>query len=527
MEQLPRTRNGSLAFYRSFLADAARKGPAHLWQAKRWLCRNDLFYLLVVVCKRKDIDRPWLFARCREVCENPNGYLDLWARFHYKSTIITFAQSLQDILASHGEDPEPRYDGREVTIGIFSFNRPTAKSFLRQIKYELETNEDLFSLFPDVLWEKPGKQSPKWSEDDGLIVKRKTNPKEATVEAWGAIDAMPTGKHYYIRVYDDMITKDAVTNPEMIQKVTDSWALSLNLGTPGGVARYIGTRYALFDTYATMMQRGIPPRLHPCTSDGSEDFSKAVLVDAAFLAEQRTLQGPYVFGAQMLLNPIADKAQGFKIEWLRRWPARSSHNLNIVLIVDPASGKKKTSDYTTMWVVGLGGDKNYYVLDVVRDRLNLADRTRNLFALHRKWRPTRVGYEQYGLQADIEHMKYVMDHENYRFDITELGGSLAKPDRIKTMIPVFEQGRVFLPEHGIVRHNYEGHAQDLIKIFIEEEYMPFPVLMHDDMLDAMARLNDPDFAPSFPEPVDESSEPKWMREMTEISDRTGDDVAIL
>lgn len=49
----------------------------------RALCRRDLFFLLTRVCNRKDIDRDWLFERCREVQLNPNGYLDLWSREHY------------------------------------------------------------------------------------------------------------------------------------------------------------------------------------------------------------------------------------------------------------------------------------------------------------------------------------------------------------------------------------------------------------------------------------------------------------
>jgi hypothetical protein len=34
--------------------------------------------------------------------------------------------------------------------------------------------------------------------------------------------------------------------------------------------------------------------------------------------------------------------------------------------------------------------------DLLRDRLNLKERGDALFALHRRWRPRRVGYEQYG-----------------------------------------------------------------------------------------------------------------------------------
>ena len=131
------------------------------------LCKNDLFFLLTRACKRRDIDRQWLFDRCKEVQANPDGYLDLWAREHYKSTIITFGKSIQDIL----KDPN-------ITIGIFSHTRPIAKDFLKQIKTELEQNQFLKDYFPEVLYQNPEKESPKWSLDSGIRVKRTENPKE-------------------------------------------------------------------------------------------------------------------------------------------------------------------------------------------------------------------------------------------------------------------------------------------------------------------------------------------------------------
>ena len=118
-----------------------------------------------------------------------NGVLDLWAREHYKSTVITFAGSIFRIIRSHGIEPP---DKREVTIGIFSHTKPIAKGFLRQIKYELETNDHLQMVFDDIFYANPRKEASKWTEDEGITVKRKSNPKEATVEAHGLVDGQPT-----------------------------------------------------------------------------------------------------------------------------------------------------------------------------------------------------------------------------------------------------------------------------------------------------------------------------------------------
>jgi predicted phage terminase large subunit-like protein len=167
------------------------------------------------------------------------------------------------------------------------------------------------------------------------------------------------------------------------------------------------------------------------------------------------------------------------------------------LLVDPASAKKKGSDYTTMWVIGLATDGNFYALAMLRDRLNLTERADRLFAMHREWRPLQTRYEKYGMQADIEHIKSRMEEENYRFDIVEVGGQTKKTDRIGRLIPIFEQGKFWLPKSFYVT-DYQKTSVNLVHSFIEEEYMAFPVSIHDDMLDALSRIVEPDLRLIWP-----------------------------
>ena len=404
----------------------------------------------------------------------------------HNSTILSFALTIQDIL----KNPE-------ITCGIFSCTRPLAKRLLRQIKFEFEANARLKTLFPDILYADPRKEAPKWSEDDGIIVKRKTNPAAATVEAWGLVDGQPTGKHFSLMVYDDVVTRESVTTPDMIRKVTEAWELSRNLSAHGGRTRYIGTRYHMNDTYHVMMERdAAKPRIYPATIDGTPD-GEPVFLDRETLATKRREMGPFTFAAQMLQNPTADDAQGFDRAWIRHTRLQSTDGMNIYIVVDPASEKKKDSDYTVFMVVGLGSDENYYIIDMVRDRMNLTERAKKLMELHRMYRPKAVGYEKYGMMADVEFARYLQQQENYRFDITELGGTMPKNDRIRRLVPLFEQGRVYLPM-SLHYVDYQGRSSDLVRDFVDHEYISFPVSRHDDMMDCLARIADPDLGAVFP-----------------------------
>lgn len=520
----------TLAFYDAFL----RMHPTDSDHAL--LALNDLFYLLVGLCHRRDAIHPWIFDRVREVEAEPDNCLDLWARGHYKSTIITFAKTIQDIL----DDPE-------LTVGIFSYSRQTAQKFLLQIMQELERNESLKSAFPDVLYWSPAKESPRWSIDKGILVKRRSNPKEATVEAHGLVEGQPTGVHFQLLNFDDMIEQRNVTNPEQIQKATEAWELSDNLGVGDGTRkRYVGTRYLIGDTYETMIDRKVVKvRLHPATHNGRED-GEPVFLSPETWAKKRIEQRS-TLASQMLQNPAAGKQAMFDPAWYRPYEIRPV-TMNVYIMMDPSRGRTKRSDRTAVAVIGVDAQSNKYLLDGARHRMKLSERWDMLLHLQRKWRDAtgvqmlRVGYERFGQQSDDEYfqerMRALKDAED-QFAIDELAwpneGANSKKDRVQRLQPDFEGGKFFLPpiirhpefgdsywkynpvsftidyrpvqgptnlmramEHqgtkyripkAIVRRDEEGNIYDVTKALMDEMLI-FPFALHDDMVDVTSRIYD-------------------------------------
>lgn len=403
---------------------------------------NDRFFLLTVLLRREDATHSWLYDRCREVEARPDGYLDLWARFHFKSTIITFAGGIQEALC----DPE-------IRIGILSNTKDISEKFVAQIKGELETNELLVRIYSDVLWDKPRRDAPSWSVDKGLTLKRKGNPKEATFEAHG-LDALPTGRHFPLLIYDDVITLRNVSNPEQINKATVGVEMSDNLGDLGCTRKwFIGTRYSFADTYGQLLEHQIAiPRIYPATHNGRLDGKPVLLSDERW-AEVKKAQRTTV-AAQMLQNPTAGQDNLFRAEWLKGFYVRPAM-MNVYIMADPSLGIHKTSDRTAMAVVGIDSNLNKYLLDGFCHRMNLTEKWKNLRDLHKKWsnmhgvQLVKVGYERYGQQADAQYFEERMKEEGVRFNIEELNWTRnrqgeSKAHRVGRLEPDFTGGSFFV-----------------------------------------------------------------------------------
>lgn len=220
--------------------------------------------------------------------------------------------------------------------------------------------------------------------------------------------------------------------------------------------------------------------------------------------------GMSAFVGQYLQRPSPEGGGEFKAHWLQYYDAHNrkftAHGMNVYILYDPANTKKNKErvdpDYTAIVVVGLAPDNNYYLLDIVRDRFNPTERVNTLFDLHQKWNkksgksPT-VAVEQYGMMTESFYIEKEMSERNYRFHVVEVKGQVKKEDRIRKLIPLFENQRIYLPKY-LLYDSIDGDTYDLVEKFVKEELTVFPVGRHDDMIDAFARILDKDLNAAFP-----------------------------
>lgn len=389
----------------------------------------------------------------------------------HNSTIITFGQTIQDILASHGNDPLPEWNGREATVGIFSFNRPSAKKFLKQIKIELENNKELQILFPDILYTNPKRDSPKWSEDEGLVVKRKSNPRESTIEASGLVDGQPTGMHYLIMVYDDVVTLESARSIEMIRKTTDAWGISLALSAQGGFERYVGTFYADGDTYHDIIEnKGAIKRVFPATDDGTVTGTP-VLFSQEYL-NKKMAGGAYNFACQYLCNPIPDDNAYFSKDdfgWYD--PEKLPEELWICGASDYAV-TEGGGDATEHGIAGLTKDSDLLILDWWHGHTTADVWIEKQLDLAKLWKPMVWGAEGGPIRRSIEpFLKKRIQERNEWIRLEWLPNVGDKPTKCRSFQARAKQHKVFLPRNT-------PWALELVAQLIR-----FPKAVRDDKVD--------------------------------------------
>lgn len=209
--------------------------------------------------------------------------------------------------------------------------------------------------------------------------------------------------------------------------------------------------------------------------DGSLLFPERLTHE--FLAQARITMGSYLFANQYQNEVIPEGEKKFKKEWNRRFTDLPDRLLNFAFI-DPALGQEKVHDYTALVVVSVDTEKNWYVRHASHQRISPSQIIQLCFDVHARWNPSVIGIESVAFQQALaifaaEEAK----RRGVNLPVTPVprSGNKTKEMRILSLVPRFEWGTLFLAPN----------LHDL-----EIELSQFPRGRHDDILDALASIED-------------------------------------
>jgi hypothetical protein len=210
-------------------------------------------------------------------------------------------------------------------------------------------------------------------------------------------------------------------------------------------------------------------------------------------------------------NPDANQGRRFKFEWLTFYKKRVMPlKFPAYMLTDPSKGEDPKSDPTVIGVFVATPEKRLLLVDGVVGRLDLDDNAREHIRLIRKWRPVRWLYEEYGMVRDAWFLERELKKAGVNLKPIPVGRRgprhmLSKETRIEGLIPMFREGIICIPDTDMIQMPMidlgEDEPQNIVDYFVNREYLEYAgdnSIDHDDFLDMMTRLQEPELGIRYP-----------------------------
>ncbi len=395
---------------------------------------------------------------------------------------------------------------------------------IKQLKFikDILTGDRYRYLWPDMV-EKDDARREKWTESEIAVdhPQRKEDAIRDPSIFTAGLTSNIVGMHCDIAVLDDVVVQSNAYLEDGRDKVKDQYSYLSSIEGTGAKEWVVGTRYHPKDLYSDLIGMEIHTydelgkvRTSTPLFDVFRDGGVPVEDGGQFLwPREKQLDGKWFgFNAEELakkksqyLNQIHFRAQYYNDphdidsspinrdlfqyydqNYLSnkdgRWYFKGKR-LNVVAAVDFAYSTGKKSDYTSVVVIGVDGDANYFVLDIDRFKTDrISDYFGRILKLYEKW-----GFRKIRAEVSVAQTVIVKDlKENY---IRPYGLSLtveefrpsrwqgSKEERIMaTLEPKYANRQVW--------HYHGGNCQPL------EEELIFTNPSHDDIKDALASAID-------------------------------------
>jgi len=397
-------------------------------------------------------------------------------RSTFKSTFFTVGRSIQAICQNRNE----RILIANATLG-------NAQKFLGEVKDQFRRNDLLKKLYGEFYDPKS-----RWNEDEIDVIGKGLGSKEANITAVG-VGGNLVSQHYSRIICDDLVNNENSATRFQADKVIDWWKKAFSLLDYDGEMLIIGTRWSYYELYSWIQEKfgeEIDVYIRGAYKDDGKLYFPELLSEEK-LTELKGLQGSYIFSSFYLNNPVDEASALIKKSQIKYWgegDAKLPVNLNVFAVCDPAVSQAETADESSIVVVGVDTDNNWWVLEVRSGQWTTFELIEQLFAVHAQWKPITMTLEVIGQAQGI--MLPIHDEEDRRKIYLPLMEITSRPQvrkeiRIRSVLqPRFERGKVFI-------------KRDMFDL--EEQIIHFPRSKRDDMIDALTDVEDIAYSAETPD----------------------------
>lgn len=463
------------------------------YQHIRRKCKEDLLFLNGIL--GHDRLSPNLHGHlCQWTARNNDWQFRciLLPRGHFKSTIMTLADTIQIVLPDVTLDgqPWPRNLGKECRTLICHETDGQASNFLFAITGHILGNHLLMGLFPEIV---PSPRQHRINRHE-LELPRENSWPEPTIDTMG-VGGRSQGRHYNFIKFDDLIGDKARDSSVVMQSAKEWFDNTQSFFSKFAVDHFdlIGTRWAFDDLYSHVFERYEDELLkyirgveEPTGPNGEmvpifpEEFPLRKLL---ILRKNKK-----VWTAQYANNP-EEGATEFDKSW-KRWfhwvgynqlvvfsgkaeTRINARDLDINILFDPAMSGKAG-------IVVTGSDRlnRVFILEALKDEWKPPQVCDLIFKLVARWRPRCVAVEEVLFSGLFKHwFESEMKLRNQYFNVVPIspvvgGRAQSKPMRVRGLSNYFSGGNIYFATSG---------QEDLIK-----EYDSFGATEDYHMLDALA-----------------------------------------
>lgn len=409
----------------------------------------------------------------------------------------------------------------ETTVIYLSATATLAENQLYAIK-SIFDSKIYRRYWPEMTHIEEGKRE-RWNVSEIMVdhPKRKAEGvRDATVKAVG-LTATTTGLHADVLVYDDVVVPENAYTTENRNKVAAALSQFASIRNAGGITMAAGTRYHPNDQYSTFKNQIVNTYDESGQLVGKkprwEIFERVVETHGEFLWPRQYRPDGRWFGFDdSILSEIKseyeDKTQFYAQYYNNPEDPESvkldrssfmyynpkfltyedgwyyqGNKLNVYAAIDFAFSLSAKADYTSIVVVGVNSENEYYVLDIERFKTdNIKDYFNAILDTYKRWEYRVLRAEVVAAQsAIVKEIKTLISNNGIRLRVDEYRPSRAegtKEERIAAILmPKYADQRIF--------HKKGGNTQIL------EEELTLQHPPHDDVKDALAAAIDVAQAP--------------------------------